>query len=141
MQTSSKFQHPSALAERLFRKFAAIYGSQKMAAMWAGIVPADATESERREAEAEVHATWADGLADFHIDVIARAVKDLMREGDSWPPALTDFVKLCAAAEEKVKAERRMLALPPPSDVADPNSPAVQAFKDQMAKFLRRHRP
>lgn len=140
MPTSSKFQHPRALAERLFRKLAAIYGSQKMAGMWAGIVPADATESVRREAEAEVHATWADALADFHMTAIARAVKDLVREGSAWPPTLPEFVALCVAAEEREKAGRRMQALPIPSDVADASSPAVADFRAEMARFLHRHR-
>jgi len=139
MSTQPKFSHPSAFADRLFGRLTAIYGTQKMTAMWAGLVPSDAPAHVRDRAEAEVRATWTEALGDFHIDVVAAALRSLAIGDQMWPPSLPEFAKLCREEEERVKASNRLLALPAPSDLADPSSPAVQAFRSELSRFMRRH--
>lgn len=139
MSTPSKFSHPSAFADRLFGRLTAIYGTQKMTAMWAGLVPSDAPPHVRERAEGEVRATWTEALATFHIDIVAAALRSLATSDQVWPPSLPEFAKLCREEEERAKAERNMLALPAPSDLADPDSPAVQAFRSELSRFMRRH--
>ncbi|MGE0745274.1 MAG: hypothetical protein AB7K86_08505 [Rhodospirillales bacterium] len=111
-----------------------------MTAIWAGLVPSDAPYEVRAKAEHEVKVTWIEALSDFHIDVVAAALRDLAKSGLMWPPSLPEFVALCRGEKERIKIERRLLALPAPSDVADPASPAVAEFRAELGKFLSRHR-
>ena len=136
MQTSSKLNQSGSdpVIERLFRRFMAVYGSQKIAVMW------DSMPGSPDEIMQEVMAIWSKKLARFHPQVIGRALDDVIDSGKEWPPGLPEFAKLCAEAEERLKAETRMLALPAPSDLADPKSPAVEAFRAEMERFLGKHR-
>lgn len=125
MSKPPKYRHPPAFAERLFRRFMAIYGSQKMTAMWAGLVPVDAPDHIREEREAEVRETWADALGDFHLDVVGEAVRSLAKSDAVWPPSLPQFVEMCRQSEEEMKP-MLALALPPPTS---PMVPAEEARK------------
>ena len=140
MLTPPKFLHPPSLADRLFFRITAIYGSQKTASMWAGLCASDATEAERAAAFEEVKSVWADALTNYHIDVIFAAVRSLATSAQSWPPSLPEFCALCRAEEERLKPQAaNLLRIGDDTGVADPDSPAVQAFRAEMAKFLRRH--
>lgn len=136
MSTPTRYQHPATFVDRLFGRLTAIYGAQKMASMWAGIAPADAPYEVRAKAEHEVKATWIEALSDFHLDVIAAALRDLAKSDQMWPPSLPEFVRMCRDEEQRMKAEMRMVALPAPSDLADPSGPAVAEFKAELKRFL-----
>ncbi|MBX3703972.1 MAG: hypothetical protein KF822_09380 [Steroidobacteraceae bacterium] len=136
MSTPTRYQHPATFVDRLFGRLTAIYGAQKMTAMWAGIAPADAPYEVRAKAEHEVKVTWIEALSDFHLDVVAAALRDLAKSDLLWPPSLPEFVRMCRDEEQRLKAEGRILALPAPSDLADPNSPAVAEFRAELRRFL-----
>ena len=72
-----------ALVERLFSRFVAYYGSQKVGAMWAD---ADVQE---------VKAVWARALMKFDPKSIGCALDRLIESGREWPPTLPEFVELC----------------------------------------------
>lgn len=74
---------PLAMAERLFARFAAMYGSQKVGAMWAD-ADLDA-----------VKGTWAAAISRYEPHSIAAAVAELLDSGREWPPTLPEFVELC----------------------------------------------
>lgn len=100
---------PAAWVERLFARFTAIYGAQKVAAMWA---VADGTDSRRvEEATAAVKAEWAQQLGRFNGGTIAVAVQAVIDSGRQWPPTLPEFVAICRdyARPEAMSAQ---LALP-----------------------------
>ena len=74
------------LVERLFARFVALYGSQKVAAMWAD---ADI---------AEVKTVWAVQLTRFHPQSIRKALQCLIDSGKEWPPTLPEFIEGCRQA-------------------------------------------
>lgn len=77
-------QHKLAeLVDRLFARFLALYGAQKMAGMWADTDMAD------------VKSVWAEQLAKFHPQSIRDALQRLIESGREWPPTLPEFVELC----------------------------------------------
>ena len=43
----------------------------------------------------EAAKTWAAGLAGLAGDDIAKGLRECIACGDSWPPALPDFVRMC----------------------------------------------
>lgn len=132
MSKQPKYRHPPAFAERLFRRFMAIYGSQKMTAMWAGLVPVDAPDHIREEREAEVRETWAEALGDFHIDVIGEAVRSLAKSDVVWPPSLPQFAEFCRQAEAEMKPVLA-LALPPPTSPLVPPDEARKRLAEIQA--------
>jgi len=71
-----------ALVDRLFSRFTALYGAQKVGAMWHG---ADI---------AEVKSVWAAQI-EPHKDVLRDAIQSLINQGREWPPTLPEFVALC----------------------------------------------
>lgn len=72
-------------ATKLFTEFMAIYGSQKVAAMWADT-----------DVEA-VKALWESQIRRQSIAPgIAKALQHLIDSGSAWPPTLPEFVKMCA---------------------------------------------
>ena len=73
----------AALVERLFERFFAIYGAQKMGAMWADT---DLTE---------VKLVWAVQLSRFNPQSIKVALQCLIDSGREWPPTLPEFVEAC----------------------------------------------
>lgn len=80
MSSQQKF---AELVDRLFSRFTAIYGSQKVAGMWGD---ADI---------AEVKQVWMQRLSQFQIASIGGAVDRLVESGREWPPTLPEFVELC----------------------------------------------
>ena len=82
------------LIERLFTKFALMWGNQ-FAAMWENIPPDD------------VKRCWSDELSAFTVEQVGIAVDKLMSEGSKFPPSLPDFLAKCqwAANVRPVKAK------------------------------------
>jgi hypothetical protein len=118
---------PDAWVDRLFARLTAIYGSQKVGAMW--------LDTDRDE----VKRTWAAALGKYPPEAIRAALEDLPETPTPWPPTLPEFVGLVREAAQGRKATGVQLRLPAPSDVADPSSPVVQAFRAEFAKFMQTH--
>lgn len=89
------------LLDRLFRRFAAVYGAQKVAAMWA--------EVDRDE----LLQTWGGALVRYPLPVIGRAVRALTEQPGEWPPTLPHFANLCAQFN---RPEHQADALPAPGE-------------------------
>ncbi len=127
----------SALVDRLFQRFMAAYGAQKVTVMWRDI-PGD-----QAEAIKSVKVLWGRKLAEFHQEVILGALDATIDSGNPWPPTLPEFVKACFDAREarrhKVEGDRARLALPAPSDIASKDSQVVKDAMAEMRKFLGAH--
>ena len=93
---------PAAWVDRLFSRFVAMYGSQKVGAMWA-----DADRD-------EVKGVWGDALGKYTGDTLASAVRGLIDSGSQWPPTLPEFSEACrvAAVNRRDHAEVPALAAP-----------------------------
>lgn len=129
---------PRALADRVFARFVAMYGSQKVGAMWA-----DANHDEVRE-------MWANAIARYSPQSIAVAIRDLVESGREWPPTLPEFVELCRRGAVSRRAHAPAVALPLPKaapeivaravmDVADAVSPR-RASRAWAHRIIERHR-
>jgi hypothetical protein len=88
-------------ADRLFLRLAAIYGHQKLSAMW----PSD---------DQEVRQTWEEQLRRFSPEVLRKAIQALLDAGREWPPTLPEFVAICRQFTRPEQADVPV-ALPPPS--------------------------
>lgn len=116
---SSQPQHPplpAAWVGRIFERFAAEYGSQKLAATW------------RDSDTATVQAAWAQRLGRFDRATLAGALNDLASAHPSWPPTLGEFVALC---EAQVVPEAHRPVLPVPKRTAD----EIERGRQQMARI------
>jgi hypothetical protein len=134
LSKSSQGESVDPVMERLFRRFQAVYGSQKVSVMW------DSMPGNPDEVMREVMGVWGKKLARFHPAVIGKALDEIVDNGNPWPPSLSEFAKQCLDAEDRLKGEQRMIALPAPSDLADPDSPAVAEFRAEMRRFLGKRR-
>lgn len=121
---------PAALIERLFSRLIAIYGTQKIAPMWAG---ADLDE---------VKAVWAQDLGRFEPPTIGAGIQALIDSGSQWPPNLPEFVEICRkCAIERETTKPPALALPAPggSYTDDETARANMArVKAMLAKIIRK---
>lgn len=90
-------------ADRLFERFAALYGHQKLATMFA-------------DDAGEVRQAWEEQLRRFQPEVLRRAIQALIDAAGEWPPTLPQFVGIC----REFNRPEQSLALPPPTvtDVA-----------------------
>ncbi len=116
--------HPLELAERLFARFTAVYGSQKVAAMWAD---ADA---------AMVRETWAAALSRFSEQSVRTALGDLIASGDDWPPALPRFVELCRLAGNRREQSQPVSALLPAPGDGFTDAQTAQANLERIREML-----
>jgi hypothetical protein len=91
---------PLAWVERIFERMTALYGVQKMSAMWTGV-----------NAE-QVKQTWAQSLGRYPRQAIAQAVEAMADECGAWPPSLPEF---CGLVRGKVAAPEHRPALPVPN--------------------------
>lgn len=82
MKTASK-SLPGAWVDRLFARFVALYGSAKVAAMWAN---ADVVE---------IKAVWSEELGRFDPEMLLLAMQVIVDSGREWPPTLPEFVAAC----------------------------------------------
>ena len=96
---------PPAWVERLFFRFGAIWGVQKVAAMF----PAEQHE--------EVKAVWGEQLGRFQAESIRAALQSMTDSGREWPPSLSEFVAACnqAAIARRQHAPAALLEAPRPS--------------------------
>ena len=95
---------PHAWVADLFRRFAVLYGAQRMAVMYPD------------EQVPQLVAVWSQELARFQPSVVAAAVESLPTRARAWPPTLPEFVAI--VAEHKPAPEHRH-ALPVPRRTAD----------------------
>jgi len=95
---------PPAAVERLFARFTAIYGAQKMAGAWGNVDVA------------ERNATWSEGLGRYSLEVVGDAVRELAVEGTGWPPSLPEFAAVCQRHHDR--PGRSVLTLPVPNRTA-----------------------
>lgn len=91
---------PSHAIDRLWERFTAIYGSQKVATAWGGV-----TNAERDR-------VWGEALSRYPLQAIGEAVRDLAENGTGWPPTLPEFVAMVREAMPRPEHQR---ALPPPA--------------------------
>ena len=73
---------PKAWIERLFSRFAAMYGN-RVSTMW-GDCP-----------QADIHDAWQTGLARFTGDQIKAGLNRTLDRYPDWPPTLGQFRALC----------------------------------------------
>jgi len=119
MSNSPNSQRPAlspAVVERLFARFMAIYGAQKVATAWGNVDVA------------ERNSTWGAALGRFDVHVLADACNDLAMNGTSWPPTLPEFVDVCERREQR---PGHKLALPVPSRSKE----ALRQGAERMAEF------
>ena len=114
---------PAAWVDRLFKRFAGMYGSQKIGSMW---LDADM---------AEVKAVWGEALGQFHGDSIGGAIGRLVASGSQWPPTLPEFVELCR--QSALGRTNAMPALPAPRGNPEVASREIAAA----AETIGRSRP
>jgi len=119
---------PAAWIDRLFARFTAFYGSQKVGTMWvdAGM--------------AEVKAVWAEQLARFEPASIAGALQRLVDGGNQWPPTLPEFVELCRQAALDRKAAERFELLPAPGGGRTDTETAKRKVAELMANLAKSKR-
>lgn len=91
-----------AWVDRLFGRFNAVFGVQKVGAMFPP------------ETHGEVRALWAEQLGRFEPDTLRAALQAVIDAGRDWPPTLSEFVGFCqrAAVERRQHAPAVMLESP-----------------------------
>lgn len=103
--------------ERLFARFAAMFGDAAMKRMWGQQSP-DA-----------VKAVWADSLRRFDVQAIMAGLRNLEESGATFPPTLPEFVAACRRKPEATPPEH-IRALPVPSRTAA----EIASGAEQMAR-------
>lgn len=101
MSSQPSSQH-LAWADRLFGRFSAIWGAQKLGAMF----PA--------ESQDDVRATWATQLSRFEPATIGAALQAMIDSGREWPPSLSEFCDACRQSAVARRAHAEAAALPLP---------------------------
>lgn len=120
---------PAAWIDRLFARFTAFYGSQKVGTMW---VDADM---------AEVKAVWAAQLARFEPASIADALQRLAESGNQWPPTLPEFVEMCRLSSvDRRQAHGIATALPEPGGTRTDVATAKRHIDALLAGLVRAKR-
>jgi len=77
---------PEKWIDRLFDRFVALFGAQKVAGMWAG------------SPMAVVKQTDAEQLGRLDPDMVRHGLQRCVDDGLEWPPTLPEFVALCRRA-------------------------------------------
>lgn len=117
---------PAAWVERLFARFAATWGVQRLGATF----PV--------ETHVETKRIWAEQLGRFEGETIARAVQAETDSGREWPPSLAEFVESCRQASLGRVSSQGFPALPAPADPAvgqaalEPLRGAASATRDPL---------
>lgn len=119
---------PSAWVDRLFARFIAFYGSQKVGTMWV-----DAGMD-------EVKAVWAEQLGRFAPQTIADALQRLIDSGNQWPPTLPEFVELCRQSAIGRKAAMLYAELPAPGGARTDTEAAKRKVAELLAGLARSKR-
>lgn len=118
---------PPAWVERLFARFSATWGAQKLASMF----PADQHD--------DVKALWGAQLGRFAPESITAALQAMTDAGREWPPSLSEFVAACnqAAIARQQHAPAALLEAPRPS----PEVVAQQLAKVERIASAAKPRP
>jgi hypothetical protein len=119
---------PDAWLARLFDRLTAIYGSQKVGAMW---LDADM---------GQVKAAWGQALAKYPPACIAAALQDLPEMPSAWPPTLPEFVTLVREQAEAARVSGMPPLLGHDEKIADPDSPTVKAALAELRQFVQARR-
>ena len=116
----------SGLIDRLFARFAAMYGN-RFSDMWAGIDVSD------------VKKCWSDELRIFSVDQVGAAVGLLSSK--NFPPTLPEFLQLCEAA--KAKDGRKFKTATPRLGIKDQPADwhSAKARCMELAKVFAEKRP
>ena len=97
---------PSALpphwVDRIFERLAAIYGVQRVSAMW------HSTDI------VAVKTIWGEQLSRYQPETIAAALQRLVDAGEGWPPTLPEFVEACRQASLGRQQANLTASLPAP---------------------------
>lgn len=96
------------VVKRLFRRFVAMWGAQKVGAMWAD-VPIR-----------QVHAAWAEALDGVSLEGMRRAITAMERAGRDWPPGSAEFAKMARDLARPAVGMTALLDLPPDNELASP---------------------
>lgn len=115
---------PPHLVDRLFDRLTAIYGAQRVGAMWHGANIAD------------VKAIWGGQLGRFQPQTIAAGLQRLVDGGDGWPPTLPEFVEVCRQAALGRQQAQDVAALPAPGG-AFTDAETAKANIDRLQEMLR----
>lgn len=113
---------PERAVDRLFARFAAMYGDAAMKRMWGQQTP-----------EA-VKGIWADALGRFDMAALMNGLRHLEDAGKTFPPTLPEFVAACRAKPETMPAEHRPY-LPPPEPSAAERA-AGKVLADRIARQI-----
>lgn len=117
----------ASFGDLLFKRFTAIYGTQKVGGMWAG--------ADRRE----VQDLWTGRLARYKPETIALALDALIDSGKEWPPNLPEFDELCRRTAEVRVGRRLVLPAPRRPKPADYRFPDLSAERSiDGLRWLRR---
>lgn len=92
--------------ERLFARFAAMYGDAAMKRMWG------------QQSPEAVKAIWANSLGRFDVQAIMAGLRNLEDAGNTFPPTLPEFMAACRRKPEGTPEAHRPL-LPPPARTAE----------------------
>ena len=112
------------VVRRLFRRFVAMFGSQKVGAMFADVPVA------------EVHAAWADALDGLPLEAMHRAIAAMEREGRTWPPGSAEFARMVRDEAAAPIGTTAMLALPADAELA--SAETARAALVGIRELLRR---
>lgn len=93
---------PPAWVDRIFGRFSAVWGAQKLGAMY----PV--------ESQGEVRRVWGDQLGRFSGDTIGRAIQQQIDAGREWPPSLSEFVECCRLVAVARAQHQTAVMLPAP---------------------------
>lgn len=129
---------PAEWIDRLFGRFSATFGAQKLGAMF----PAETHD--------DVRALWAEQLGRFEVPTLRAAMQAVIDSGREWPPTLSEFVAMCqrAAVERRQHAPAALLPMPRSSPGAAGRfvAEAVESIKSRgpnrawAGKIIARHK-
>lgn len=98
--TTARAELLDRAVDRLFARFAAMYGDAAMKRMWGQQEPA------------AVKVVWANSLGRLEFQQISAGLQNLEDEGSAFPPSLGEFMAACRRGRT-VPAEHRPLISPP----------------------------
>ncbi len=119
---------PDSWVTKLFARITAIYGSQKVGAMW---LDADM---------GQVMSAWGQALGKYPPGAIAAALQDLPETASAWPPTLPEFVTLVREAATAMMHSGMPPLLGHNEQVADPESPVVKEALAELRRFTAARR-
>lgn len=111
---------PVSWVERIFSRFSAAWGSQKVASMFP-----EATHGEVKE-------LWARQLGRFSKDTIRDAVENVISGNREWPPSLGEFLEVCRQASVARQQHATVKLLDLPRTSADQAHANVDRIKSLM---------